>query len=405
VPARLRRLLYLQLGIAFFAFIFIGANDGAGGVLLPSFQRHYDLDKSGVSVLFFGGTCGYLLAAFLSGLMRERLGLRAFQTLGGGCLLVGMAVMVLMPPWYGVLLTFVLLGFGVAIIDAGLNAYIAELPDNSALLNYLHAFYGAGALLGPLLASSILALDGGWNLVYATFAGLAVVLVTGLAGGFRTSLTPPSSATATADKNPDRNVLAAALRLPLVWIGAIFLLFYVGAEVCLGVWAYSYLTEQRGLAELLSGWLVSGYWLGLTLGRVVLGRATRRFGNLLVIQLCLGGTAAGVLLLWLGPGAPGAALGLLLAGFSLGPIFPTMIAVQSAVVPPRLLPSAIGFMASLGAGGAALFPWVAGNLAEALGLWAILPYVIALTAVILGLWLLFQWRLPRAEQPAPQLGE
>lgn len=398
MPAHLRRLLYLQLGIAFFAFIFIGINDGVGGVLLPSFQRHYDLDKSGVSVLFFGGTCGYLLAAFLSGLMRERLGLRAFQTLGGGCILVGMAIMTLMPPWYAVLPTFALMGFGVAIIDAGLNAYVAELPDNSALLNYLHAFYGAGALLGPLLASGILALGGGWNLVYATLAGLAVVLVAGLAGAFRTSLAPAAAGVAAAEPNADRNVLAAALRLPLVWLGAVFLLFYVGAEVTVGVWSYSYLTEQSGLAELLSGWLVSGYWLGLTLGRVVLGRATRRFGNLLVIQLCLGGTAAGMLLLWLGPGAPSAALGLLLAGFSLGPIFPTMIAVISAVVPQRLLPSAIGFMASLGAGGAALFPWVAGNLAEGLGLWAILPYAIGLTAMILILWLLFQWRLPKVPE-------
>ena len=172
-----------------------------------------------------------------------------------------------------------------------------------------------------------------------------------------------------------------------------------GGQPTANQWA----TMQRGLDELLSGWLVSGYWLGLTLGRVVLGRATRRFGNLLVIQVCLGGTAAGVLLLWLAPGTLGAAVGLLLAGFSLGPIFPTMIAVTSAVVPQRLLPSAIGFMASLGAGGAALFPWVAGNLADALGLWAILPYVICLIAVVLALWLLFQSRLPKVQEPQSEV--
>jgi fucose permease len=279
-----------------------------------------------------------------------------------------------------------------------LNTYVAALPDNSALLNYLHAFYGAGALLGPLLASGILALQMGWNLVYAVMAGVAVLLVAGLLGVFRTELAaaPPEA----AEIHPERNVLSAALSLPLVWIGAIFLFFYVGMEVSIGSWAYSYLTEQRGLAGLLSGWLVSGYWLGLTVGRVVLGRVTQRFGNLLVIQVCLAGTVAGVLLLWLGPGAPSAALGLALAGFSLGPIFPTMIALQSSVIPPRLLGSAIGFMASLGAGGAAFFPWIAGNLAQALGLWVVMPFAISLTAVVLGIWFLFQRRLPRADQAA-----
>ena len=62
----------------------------------------------------------------------------------------------------------------------------------------------------------------------------------------------------------------------------------------------------------------------------------------------------------------------------------------------RTFHPAIGFMASLGAGGAAFFPWIAGNLAEGIGLWAILPYTIGLTVAVLAVWLLFQTRLPKA---------
>jgi fucose permease len=290
------------------------------------------------------------------------------------------------------LLTFALLGFGVAIVDAGLNSYVAELPNNSALLNYLHAFYGAGALLGPLLASNILAAGLDWNRVYLVMGVGALLVAGGIAGAFAAP-PAPEAPPAPADAAPERNVMAATLALPLVWIGAIFLGLYVGAEVTLGSWAYSFLTEQDGIDVILAGQMVSGFWLGLTVGRLVLGPAAQRFGNVLIIQLCLAGTAGGVALLWLGPGAISAAAGLALAGFSLGPIFPTMIAVMSGQVTPRLLPSAIGFMASLGAGGAAFVPWIAGNLAEGFGLWAILPYVIGLTVAVLALWLLFQFRL------------
>ncbi|HEV2661217.1 MAG TPA: hypothetical protein VGU68_11485, partial [Ktedonobacteraceae bacterium] len=73
-----------------------------------------------------------------------------------------------------------------------------------------------------------------------------------------------------------------------------------------------------------------------------------------------------------------------------GPIFPTTIALMSKLVSARILPSAIGFLASLGSMGAALFPWLAGNLAQRIGLWSLLPFVMALTVCMLGLWLALQ---------------
>src|SRR5689334_8366995 len=82
------------------------------------------------------------------------------------------------------------------------------------------------------------------------------------------------------------NVLWMALRLRVVWLAALFLLFYVGGEVSLGSWSFSFLTEERHGDLLLSGGIVSGYWLGLTLGRVILAHAGERIGNRALIQLC-----------------------------------------------------------------------------------------------------------------------
>ncbi len=166
----------------------------------------------------------------------------------------------------------------------------------------------------------------------------------------------------------------------VVWLGAIFLLFYVGTEVSLGSWSYSFLTEERGGAPLLMGWAVSGYWLGLTLGRLTLARVALNLGEKRLIQLCIAGVIAGVLLIWLVPLNGVSAIGLCLTGYCLGPIFPTTIALMSKLVSARILPSAIGFLASLGSMGAAFFPWMAGNLAQFIGLWALLPYVMLLDA-------------------------
>ena len=177
---------------------------------------------------------------------------------------------------------------------------------------------------------------------------------------------------------------------PVDQCARVFLLIYVGSEVTLGSWSYSFFTEARHIAPLPSGWIVSGYWLGLSLGRLLLGHVGIRIGNKRMIQLCLFGVVVGLLLIWLIPLPFVSAFGLFLTGFSLGPIFPTTIALMPTLVSARILPTAIGFLASLGSMGGALFPWLAGNLAQYIGLWSLLPYVIILASVMFVLWVVLE---------------
>ena len=378
--------LRIQIAIAFFAFILVGANDAATGVLIPSLQVQYHVNKATIGLLFLFAVLGYLIAAFNSGPLVGRLGIRHFLLLGISCFLTSAAVLSTIPPFYVALLMLLPLGFGGALLDAGLNAYIAGLPRNTALLNYLHAFYGIGALLGPLLASTILAVGLTWNFVYMTWVVISVVLFVAVMFSFKRR----SDIARESEASPEKNTLAAALKRRIVWVVAFFLLFYVGTEVSLGNWSYSFLLEERHGLPLFSGWIVSGYWIGLTLGRLVLPRVALRFGDKRLIQGCLIGVTIGVLIIWLIPINVAAAIGLCFTGFCLGPIFPTTIGLMSQLVPSRILASAIGFLASLGSMGAALFPWLAGNLAQAVGLWSLMPYVIALAIAMMVFWLMLQ---------------
>src|SRR5207244_592177 len=115
----------------------------------------------------------------------ERLGQHAFLALSGATLLAQMAIMASAPPWVFVVALAALGSFGLGLVDTGLNSYIAELPNNSARLNYLHAFYGMGALVGPLLAAGILAQGLSWNQVYLVLAAGALLLAAGLVAVFR----------------------------------------------------------------------------------------------------------------------------------------------------------------------------------------------------------------------------
>src|SRR5947209_15940416 len=158
--------LRLTIGIAFFAFILIGINDGAVGVLLPGMQHTYLTGKDTISLLFLAGTIGYVTASFNNGLLLNKLGNRRFLLLATVIMGLGFALLSSRPPFLLLLLGIVPIGFGGAMLDAGLNSYIAGLSNNTVLLNNLHAFYGIGALLSTLVPSSFCVMGWDWNTAY-----------------------------------------------------------------------------------------------------------------------------------------------------------------------------------------------------------------------------------------------
>lgn len=372
--------------LACFGFALIGINGGANGILLPSLSAFYHVGDATIGLLFLVSSLGYFLSALGSGLLTERLGLRRSLLIGTLTSLLGLLAFGIRLPFILLLFARLLAGFGVGIIETGFNVYTVTLPRHAVLLNYLHAFYGVGALVGPLLASSILAGPWGWNSVYLVMVVIWLPLVPGISVLFKSAL---SGTKEQEEKEPvPGNVLGATLRLPIVWLAALFLLIYVGVEVSLGNWGYSFLLETRQQGTVVAGWIVSGYWFGLTLGRFVLQPMAERFGIGIkaLMYACLAGIIMGLLLIWLLPSGVVAAAGFGFIGFSLAPIYPLTVALIPKLVPPRLGPSAIGMLVSISIIGLALFPWAAGILAQFHGIWTLLPHTLALTLLMIGLW-------------------
>jgi fucose permease len=374
-----------SLLLAFFGFVLVGISSGANGVLLPSLSAFYHVGDAVLGLLFLVSSVGYFLSALGSGLLMERLGLKWLLGLGALAFLFGLLGFGVRLPFVLLLVARLLIGLGAGIIETGFNVFIIALPRHTTLLNYLHAFFGAGALIGPLLAATILALSWGWNTTYFLVAGLSLTLALGIAIGFDSPSKQPPPEEESAVQG---NVLKATLQLPLVWFAALFLLVYVGIEVSLGNWSYSFLLEARHQETVLAGWVVSGYWLGLTLGRFILQALAERLGvsTSMLMSACLIGVAIGLMLIWLVPLGVVAAVGFCFIGFSLAPIYPLTVALTPKLVPSRLGPSAVGMLVSVSIIGLALFPWAAGVLAQALGIGILLPFTLGLTLVLVSIW-------------------
>lgn len=415
-PARTAAGLWWPVGLAYATFVLIGLFAGVGGVLLPAQIADYGVDKTTIGMLFFTQAAGFVAAGATAGGLLARVGFRTALVIGGGVLTVAALGTAARPPLLLLLLVQVPVGYGMGMVESVLNAYLAGLSRATNRLNRLHAFFGVGALLGPLLATWVLRFAP-WTTVWLVLAAAVVPLSV----GFLTSYPPrePVRRAGPGPSGPKRpeprlagrrsqseraehdGLFLATLRRREVWLGTVLLTVYVGLEISVGNWGFSYLVEGRGQPDLAAGYAVSGFWLGLTLGRFLISPIAVRLG------LSAAGMSAGCLVavtaaaagVWLLPGPVVAVAGLFALGFFLGPIFPTTMAVVPQVTESRLVPTAIGIMNAGSVVGGAALPWLAGALGQRVGVWTLLPYVVVLGLVQSAIW----WRLARfirSEPPA-----
>lgn len=86
----------------------------------------------------------------------------------------------------------------------------------------------------------------------------------------------------------DHRMKEALVRLPfaqVTWICAMFLLGYVGVEVALGGWIVKFMLQVRDGNPFASGMTATGFWMGLTVGRIILGFVTPKLGEKLAIAV------------------------------------------------------------------------------------------------------------------------
>ena len=178
-----------------------------------------------------------------------------------------------------------------------------------------------------------------------------------------------------------------ALKQKVTWILAIFLLAYVGTEVSLGGWIVTFMIRVRHGQPFASGMTATGFWLGLTVGRVTLGFITPMIGERLAVAIYIICSLGLELLFWLVPQFIVSAVAISLVGFFIGPLFPSTVIMATKILPQDLHVAAIGFAAAFGGGGAAVLPFAVGAIANARGVQTLQPLVLALLAVLFGIWL------------------
>jgi fucose permease len=371
----------LVLALAYLGFVSLGLPDGLIGVGWPSIRATYDVPTEAVGLLLTAGTAGYLTSSVAAGFSVARLGVGRLLTLSTSLTALALAGYAASPGLAVMTCAAVLLGMGGGAIDAGLNTYAAN-AFGARHMNWLHAFYGLGVTIGPLIMTAAIATGGTWRLGYGAVAAAQVAL----AIAFAASLGAWSPAVQTpAPGQPAAVPVRDTLSLPAVWLGMAAFALYVAIEVGAGLWAFLLLTDGRGLGTTAAGLCVSGYWGCLFLGRIGQGLLVEHLGSRRVLLGSLGGLIAGSGLLAVPGPAWLAVTGLAVLGLAAAAVFPLMTMATADRVGAVHTPRAIGLQIGAAGLGAAVIPAGLGALIGRTGVAALGPALLALAAALLAL--------------------
>jgi fucose permease len=377
-----RRVGLVVLGLSLAGLLAVGLPDGALGVAWPSIQAEFDRPLGSLGWLLTGWTIGYLSGSAASGPVSVRLGTGPLLVAAGLASILGYLGYTFVPSWVGLVVFSVVLGAGGGTLDASINAH-AALTSGLRFLNLLHAAYGVGATMAPLLLTIVLHVGGSWRVAYGVLGAYAVLLTVGYVVTRTRWTSPPSpdpaSAAAAGRSRPARS------RRGLAGLTLATFFVYVGVEATAGRWSYTLFTEGRGMATAAAGLWAGAFWLALTAGRLLSVGAAGRLRAERLIDLGIAGMVLGSALLWWNPTPTAGGIGLVLVGLGAAPVFPTFVHLTPGRLGEDNAAHAIGYQVAISGVAAAAVPTLVGVLAGRVGLEVVGPAMLLGSLVLVVL--------------------
>ena len=326
------------------------------GMLWPSMRLSIHEPVGALGIILVAGVAASVASSTITGRILSRVPVGSLLAAGAALVAAALAAEAAAPAMWLVVIGSAVFSTGFGMINTSLNAYAAARfgPRD---INWMHASYGLGATLGPLLVTALLGSASSWRLTLAALAAIPAMIALILTAGRRGWEPPAGGRGDGPPRAPDEKGTAEPLPRPrrrAVAAGVVFTAVETGVESAAGIWGYVFLTSGRGLSAAVAGAAVSAYWAMMFAGRAMLGPVAERAGASRVLAAAVAGVPAGAVLMTVP--APGfvAIAGMMLLGLAAAPVFPLLtlttadrvgVAGATAVVSLQVAASAVGSVA------------------------------------------------------------
>jgi len=355
----------LLLIIIYIAFISLGLPDALLGAAWPAMRTQLNVP------VHYAGMVSMIIAAgtIISSLLSDRL-----TKMAGVGLITALSVCLTASALFGFSVSdsFLLLciwavpyGLGAGAVDAAINNYVA-VHYTSKHMNWLHCFWGIGAMAGPYIIGFYLTCGFDWNNGYRAVSVVQIIFVAVL---FMSLPLWKKRENGVQDNISTEKEFLAILRIKGVKYVLPAFFGYCALEATTGLWASTYLVNHRGINVETAAMFASFFFLGITFGRFVTGFISNKLGDRKMIKYGLVFIFVGIVAVWLPVKNDWVCLmGLIIIGLGCAPVYPSIIHSTPENFGIENSQTIVGMQMASAYTGSTLMPPLFGLIAGAVGL-------------------------------------
>ncbi|HIU45448.1 MAG TPA: MFS transporter [Candidatus Enteromonas pullicola] len=326
----------LLLAVIYLVFISLGLPDSLIGSSWPVISAELQVDEGMQGAVTIIVSAGTIISSFATGWLNRKL--KPYGTVVVSILLTvtGLLGFFFSKEFYHLCLAAVPLGLGAGAIDATLNNYVAN-NYKAIQLNFLHAFWGLGAAVSPLIISEFLTNGMGWR-----YGALTLGAIQGAIFLIALSIIPIWRKADSKRDELEQEEASAKLgffktfRINGVALAVIGFFCYIAVEQTSLNWFSSYAVFGFAVEENIASRWASYFFIAITAGRMLSGILSLKIKDHNLMRIGEGIIAAGILLLAIGGANPYLLpVGISLVGLGCAPVYPSII----HSTPTRFTPS------------------------------------------------------------------
>ncbi|UOQ85365.1 MFS transporter [Gracilibacillus salinarum] len=315
---------YMLLFVIFGGYLIFGVSENIKGPALPEMQNELVLSDGTLGLLLAINSFGFLLACTYSSWLIAKIGAKTTSILTFLLMAISGICIFYSTNFTSLVGAYFLLYIGNGMLEIGLAIIAARLftKNTGTMLNLSHFFYGLGSTVAPIIAAQMMgwewnATELGWRGMYMIMLALSVLpILPVILSKF------PEEET---EEMEDRTSFKKLMKDPIAWLIVFALTMGVTTELGIAAWLVNYLVKVDNWSISSASSMLSIFFFSFMLARLLLGPVTDKFGyarSIIVFSIF-----AGVFSLI--PIFAGSSTAILfaIAGFGVGPIYPTMMAL------------------------------------------------------------------------------
>lgn len=316
--------------VIYLIFISLGLPDSFIGSCWPTISEYFKISRDFQGIFSLIVSFFTIASSFLTLKLTKYLKNYGVIAISIGLTISGLIIIGFSDNYYLLLLAAIPLGFGGGAIDSILNSYVS-LHYKAIHLNFLHAFWGIGAFISPLIIGSFIVDPRGFK--DAAFV-LSIIQTTILIITLSTLVlwvkvdkiyNIDSRNTTNSENNKENIGFFNTFKLRGVLFACITFFSYIAIESLAYSWFTSLCVFGMNIDNDIASKYLSLFYIAISLGRVISGLLSIKIKDKNLIRIGEGILLIGIILLTFKFNFVFMPIALFIIGLGCGPIYPSIV--------------------------------------------------------------------------------